>query len=467
MNAGLPVIALVGRPNVGKSTLFNRLTGTRDALVADYAGLTRDRQYGFARFDAWRYIVVDTGGLMPETADPLAVLAESQARIAIEEADRVFFLLDAREGVLPADREIAEFLRRTGKPIVAVVNKIDGMRPGSANEFHELGLGDPVVISAEHGHGVPALVESALDGLPETLDVMADAEADSRTIRVAVVGRPNVGKSTLINRLIGEERLLAADLPGTTRDAIEVPFQYGDTPYVLIDTAGVRRRGKVHEVVEKFSIIKTLQAIESAHVVIMMVDADADVGDQDARLMGLIAQRGRGMVLGINKWDCLDPEERDHIRSRIDLKLPFTDFVPAHTISARKGTGLGMLMKNVVKVHAAVTADLSTPELNRVLEVALAKHSPPATVGSRTKLRYAHQGGKNPLQIVIHGNQTDRLPASYKRYLANVFREHFKLAGVPLVLTFKTGDNPFKNKRNVLTPRQVKKRKRMLSHVRR
>lgn len=468
MSAQLPVIALVGRPNVGKSTLFNRLTGTRDALVADYAGLTRDRQYGYAQHEDARYIVVDTGGLMPDDADPLAVLAEGQARIAIDEADRVLFLLDGRSGVLPDDRAIADFLRRSGKPVIPVVNKMDGVRPGAALEFHELGLGEPMAIAAEHGRGVTALMDSIFETLPPGHDEpVIDDEVDDGLIRVAVVGRPNAGKSTLINRLLGEERLLAADQPGTTRDAIEVPFEHGEHRYVLIDTAGVRRRSRVHEVVEKFSIVKTLQAIESAHVVIVMVDAQSEIGEQDARLMGLVAQRGRGMVLGINKWDGLDEDTRQLVLRRANLKLPFVDFVPAHNISALRGTGLGSLMKSVNRVHAAVTADLSTPELNRVLAQAVARHQPPASIAGRTKLRYAHQGGKNPLQIVIHGNQTDRLTADYKRYLANAFRAAFKLAGVPLLLTFKTGDNPFRNKRNTLTPRQVKKRRRLMQHVRR
>jgi GTP-binding protein len=464
--AGLPTLALVGRPNVGKSTLFNRLTGTRDALVADFAGLTRDRQYGIGEHSDWRYIVVDTGGLMPEHDDPLAALAESQARIAIDEADRVLLLLDAHDGVMADDRAIADFLRRAGKPVIPVVNKLDGTKAHTALEFHELGLGEPLTISAEHGHGVSRMLQEVLEGLPEAAEIDLAQEAETG-IRVAIVGRPNVGKSTLVNKLLGEPRLLAADLPGTTRDAIEVDFSHEGVDYTLIDTAGVRRRSRVSEVVEKFSIIKTLRAIDSAHVVIMMVDARGDIGEQDARLMGLIAERGRGMVLAINKWDGLEEEVRERVRSEVARKLPFGDFVPLVTTSAVRGTGLKPLMKRVEAVHASVTADLSTPELNRVLAEAVAHHQPPASLGSRTKLRFAHQGGKNPLQIVIHGNQTERLPAGYKRYLVNTFREHFGLTGIPLILSLRSGDNPFKDRKNPLTQRQRKKRRRLMSHVKR
>ncbi|MEQ9010945.1 ribosome biogenesis GTPase Der [Algiphilus sp.] len=464
--AGLPTLALVGRPNVGKSTLFNRLTGTRNALVADYAGLTRDRQYGVAAHADWRFIVVDTGGLMPDDSDPLAALAESQARIAIDEADRVLLLLDARSGITADDRAIADFLRREGKPVIPVVNKLDGVSETAAWEFHELGLGEPLKISSEHGHGVSRMLMEALDGLPEAAELDQLDEDDGR-IRVAIVGRPNVGKSTLVNKLIGEPRLLAADMPGTTRDAIEVDFEHEGTEYTFIDTAGVRRRARVREAIEKFSIIKTLQAIDSAHVVIMMVDAHGDIGEQDAKLMGLIAERGRGMVLAINKWDAIDEETRDRVRSETGRRLPFTDFVPSVTISAARGSGLKSLMKRVEKVHESVTANLSTPELNRVLSDAVARHQPPATVGRRTKLRFAHQGGKNPLQIVVHGNQTERLPESYKRYLVNCFRSHFNLSGIPVVLSLRTGDNPYKGRKNTLTQRQIKKRRRLMSHVKR
>jgi GTP-binding protein len=463
--SALPVVALVGRPNVGKSTLFNRLTGTRDALVADFPGLTRDRQYGFASFEGKRFLVVDTGGLSPETSDPLAALAEEQAQIAIAEADLVLFLTDARAGLSGPDRSIAQHLRRQGKPgkrLVLVVNKAEGLSPSANSEFYELALGEPRLISAEHGAGVTELLREVLADFPETPE---EPETNAGAIRVAVVGRPNAGKSTLINRLLGEERVLAGDQPGTTRDAISVPFRYEDQDYILIDTAGVRRRGKITEVIEKFSIIKTLQAIDSAHVVIAMVDAQAEIAEHDARLMGLIANRGRAMLLAVNKWDGLDSGQRDWIRSEIDFKLPFLDYVPVQFIAAKHGSGLRELMKDVQVVYQSAMCIMSTPELNRVLQKALDRHQPPAIVGRRIKLRYAHQGGRNPPKVIVHGNQTERLPLSYKRFLANEFRREFKLKGVPLALEFKTGDNPYKDKHNELTARQQMKRKRLMSRV--
>ena len=447
MNAAtqsLPVLALVGRPNVGKSTLFNRFTGTRDALVADFAGLTRDRQYGFGNHHGRRFVVVDTGGLMPEASDPLAALAESQARLAIEEADRVLFLTDGRDGPMGSDHEIAQYLRRLGKPVQLVVNKTEGQGRESTAEFHAFGLGEPLPISAEHGHGVDALLEQVLEGLANPqVDAEAEAQADAAVLRVAVIGRPNAGKSTLINRLIGEDRVLAADLPGTTRDSITVPFEYNGREYELIDTAGVRRRAKVHDVVEKFSVIKTLQAIERAHVVIAMVDARTQIGTQDARLMGLAAERGRAMIVAVNKWDGLEEYARSETKRALDTRLPFLDFVPVHTISALRGSGLRELMREVGRVYAAAMCVMPTPQLNKVLEQAVARHAPPAVLGRRIKLRYAHQGGRNPPRVIIHGNQTQRLNASYRRYLINRFRDHFKLVGVPLALEFKNSDNPY------------------------
>lgn len=463
----LPVLVMVGRPNVGKSTLFNRLTGTRDALVADLPGLTRDRQYGDAQFEGQRFIVIDTGGLMPASADPLAALAQDQAQIALAEADHILFLVDATAGLLPDDAEIAQQLRRLGKPLSLLINKAEGRNPPDiAAEFYSLGLGEPAVISAAHGHGLARLLTAVLAPLPYVGVDQAMDEDDGR-IRVAVVGRPNVGKSTLVNRLLGEERVLAADVPGTTRDAIAVPFEYEGAAYTLIDTAGIRRRSRVEEVIEKFSIVKTLQAIERAHVVIAVVDSHQDIADQDARLIGLIAHRGRAMVLAVNKWDGLSPDEREQVRYKLGLKLPFLDFVPIHFVSARHGSGVGVMMRDVHKVYEATMSDLGTPELNRVLTRALEAHQPPAVLGRRIKLRYAHQGGKNPTSIIIHGNQTEKLPATYKRYLVNEFRRAFELRGVPLIMEFKTGDNPFKGKRNELTPRQVKKKRRLMGHAKR
>jgi GTPase len=465
MSEKLPTIVLVGRPNVGKSTLFNRLTGTRDALVADLPGLTRDRQYGTGVFEDRAFVVVDTGGLMPESRDPLAALAEGQARMAIDEADHVLLVVDTQAGLTPADAAIARELRKRGKPLTLVVNKAEGReRAAAAADFFALGFGEPLAISAENGQGVPKLLRTVLDTLPA---VEKAAEDEDGVVRVAIVGRPNVGKSTLVNRLLGEERLLAADVPGTTRDAIAVPFEYDGKPYRLIDTAGVRRRARVWEGVEKISIVKTLQAIERAHVVIAVVDAQADIGEQDARLMGLIAQRGCAMVLAVNKWDGIAGDVREQVRYQVNLKLPFLDYAPTIFISARHGSGLGELMEVVQSAYESTMRELPTGEVTRVLEQAVESHQPPAVLGRRIKLRYAHQGGKNPPRIVVHGNQTDKLPASYKRYLANRFREAFKLVGVPLLLSFKTGDNPYKDKKNVLTARQIKKKRRMMSHVKR
>lgn len=439
----LPVLALVGRPNVGKSTLFNRLTGTRDALVADLAGLTRDRQYGFAKFEGRRYMVVDTGGLSPEDSDPLAALAEDQARLAIADADRVLFLTDGRSGAAGADHEIGRYLRRLGKPIDLIVNKTEGLAPAAIAEFHALGLGAPRGISAEHGQGVSAMIEAVLADLPVVAD---DEEDDSGEMRVAIIGRPNVGKSTLVNRLLGEERVLAADYPGTTRDSIQISFEYEGRPYELIDTAGVRRRAKVKDLVEKFSVIKTLQAIERAHVVVAMVDARSEIGNQDARLMGLAAERGRAMILAVNKWDSLPNYDREEARRAIDTRLPFLEYVPVHFISALHGSGLRELMADVDRVYASAMCEMPTPALNKLLEKSVARHAPPAILGRRIKLRYAHQGGRNPPRIVIHGTQTQKLNEPYRRYLINRIREHFQLVGVPLALEFRNSENPYADK---------------------
>ncbi|MGH8481374.1 MAG: ribosome biogenesis GTPase Der [Nevskiaceae bacterium] len=465
MAATLPVIVLAGRPNVGKSTLFNRLTGTRDALVADLPGLTRDRQYGTGTHEGRRFIVVDTGGLSPKSGDALARLAEDQARQAIAEADQVLFLVDGRAGLMPADEGIARDLRRADRPVRLVVNKAEGMAAAGAGEFFRLGLGDPALVSAEHGQGVDRLLDSVLEPLweramPATVGAMGPSH-DENAIRVAVVGRPNVGKSTLVNRLVGEDRVLSGDQPGTTRDAIAVPFTHQGRAYVLVDTAGIRRRAKVTEHIEKISVVKALQAIEQADVVIALVDAQDEIGVHDARLLGLVAERGRGLVLAVNKWDGLESAAHQRVREAIDFKLPFLDFMPVHTISALHGSGLGGLMKDVQAVHAASTRELKTPELTRALEKAVFDHAPPAVIGRRIKLRYAHLGGRMPLTIVVHGNQTDRLPDSYRRYLANEFRRAFELKGLPLRVELKTGANPFKGRKNVLTPRQRKKRARV------
>ena len=386
----LPVIVIAGRQNVGKSTLFNRLTGTRDALVADIPGLTRDRQYGYGLHEGRRFIVVDTGGMIPAGGDALAKLAEDQARLAMSEADEIFFMTDVRAGLMPADEAIARELRRLGKPVRVVINKAEGLGPAGNAEFFRLGFGEPALISAEHGQGVEKLMNAVLAKVP-----VAEVDSSASTaIKVAVVGRPNVGKSTLVNRLVGDERVLSADQPGTTRDAIAVPFTRDGRDYVLIDTAGIRRRGKVTEHVEKISVVKALQAIEQADVVVALVDAQDEIGVHDARLLGLVAERGRGLVLAVNKWDGLESAARARVREAIDFKLPFLDFMPVHMISALNGSGLGELMKDVQNVYAASRRELKTPELTRVLEKAVFDHQPPAVIGRRIKLRYAHLGGR-------------------------------------------------------------------------
>jgi GTP-binding protein len=462
----IPVIALVGRPNVGKSTLFNRLTRTRDALVADVPGLTRDRKYGDGRVGDRPFIVIDTGGLSG-ASDDLDGLMAQQAWQAINEADQVFFLVDGRAGLTASDELVAMALRRTGKPAVLVVNKTDGVDVDTVvAEFHALGLGEPVAIAAAHGRGVTALMTRAMENLPDTAAVDPGEETGNDRVRVAIAGRPNVGKSTLINRMLGEERVLAFDLPGTTRDSIFIPFERDGVDYTLIDTAGVRRRARVHETIEKFSVIKTLQAIDAAHVVILVLDAHQGIGDQDASLAGYIAEKGRALVVAVNKWDGLQPHERSDLIAQLERKLPFLGFATTCFISARHGTGVGDLFPEINRAYAAATRELSTHELSSILEQAVQEHQPPLVRGRRIKLRYAHQGGKNPPLIVIHGNQTERLPDSYKRYLVNLFRESLRLSGTPVRLEFRTGSNPYQGRKNKLTPRQVKRRTRLVRHVR-
>ena len=459
----LPVIALVGRPNVGKSTLFNRLTRTRDALVADQPGLTRDRKYGVGRVGSRPYVVVDTGGISGDRAG-VDALMEQQVRRAIGEADLVLFMLDARDGLTAGDQIIAEGLRPTGKPMLVVVNKTDGLNYDAvAGEFHALGLGEPAPIAAAHGRGVAGLVERVYELLPER-----DDDADEPTqpgVQIAVVGRPNVGKSTLINRLLSEERVVAFDQPGTTRDSIFIPFVSGDRRYTLIDTAGVRRRARISEAIEKFSVIKTLQAIEQANVVMLVLDAQQGISEQDAGLAGHVVDSGRALVVVINKWDGLSGDERDRIKSEMQRRLPFLDFADWRFVSALHGSGVGHLLDAVDAAYAAATIDLKTPQLTRILEDAVSEHQPPLVQGRRIKLRYAHQGGKNPPIIVVHGNQTAQVPAAYQRYLMNRYRSVLHLRGTPLRIEFRTGENPFAGKRNALTERQRKKRGRMLRFV--
>jgi GTP-binding protein len=448
----LPVVALVGRPNVGKSTLFNFLTRTRDALVADMPGLTRDRNYGYGKVGSIPYVVVDTGGLVID-AQGVEQQMVKQALRAVEEADRVLFLVDSRSGVTPDDHYIAQTLRKLNKKVLLVANKAEGVDSATAGaDFYSLGLGEPRAISAQHGDNVRTLMDEALEGieLPEG----AAAAGGQDDVRVAVIGRPNVGKSTLINRLLGEERLISFDQPGTTRDAVFVPFERDGQTYTLIDTAGVRRRARVEEAIEKFSVIKALQAVDSANVVIGVIDAHDAVTEQDATLFGMVAERGRALLIAVNKWDGIPSDKRDEIRAGLDLRLPFLDFAPVHFISALHGTGVGELMRAVKHAYDASMREMATPELTRVLETAMEQHQPPLVRGRRIKLRYAHQGGRNPPVIVVHGNQIQHVPDAYKRYLANVFRKNFRLEGTPVRVQFRTDDNPFKGKRNPLTPRQ-------------
>ncbi len=461
----LPVIALVGRPNVGKSTLFNLLTRSRDALVADLPGLTRDRKYGFGKVGPRPYVVVDTGGLTGDASGIDGEMAK-QSLMALEEADHVLFMVDGREGLTSVDELVTKVVRRSGKPCTLVINKSEGRDYTIAgSEFFRLGMGEPVAISAAHGDRVAALMDYVLELVPE--DDGSQRPDDAPGIRVAVVGRPNVGKSTLINRLIGEERLVAFDKPGTTRDSIYVPFERDGQEYTLIDTAGIRRRSRVDRGVEKFSVVKTLQSIDVAHVVVCLVDAHEGLTDQDVSLMGLVLNRGRSLVIAINKWDGISEDQRNEIKRGIELKLGFADFAERHFISALHGSGVGLIMASVLSAYQSAMTDASTPELTRVLEQAVIEHQPPLVNGRRIKLRYAHQGGRNPPVVVIHGNQTERLPDTYKRYLINTFRKHLQLVGTPLRLELKSTDNPFKGRRNTLTPRQQHKRDRLKRFVKR
>jgi GTP-binding protein len=438
-----PVIAIVGRPNVGKSTLFNRLTRSRDALVADFSGLTRDRHYGNGRVGEREFICIDTGGFEPVAKTGILAEMAKQTKQAVVEADVVIFLVDARLGMAPQDRVIADFLRKTGRPVILAVNKAEGMAHATVTaDFYELGLGEPVAISSAHGDGVRYMIDDALDalGLPD------EPEEDDRTdkpMRIAVVGRPNVGKSTFINTLIGEERVIAFDMPGTTRDAIDVPFTRNGKPYVMIDTAGLRKRGKVFEAIEKFSVVKTLQAIADANVVILMLDAQQDISEQDAHIAGFIVDAGRALVLAVNKWDGMDDYQKERARTDIARKLRFLDFANVHPISALKGFGIKELFKDVDAAYGAAMSKLPTPKLTRILEEAVEFQQPKRVGMSRPKMRYAHQGGSNPPIVVIHGNALSGVTDSYRRYLEGRFREAFKLRGTPLRLEFRTGQNPF------------------------
>ena len=442
-----PVLALVGRPNVGKSTLFNRLTKSRDAIVADYAGLTRDRHYGNGRQGKHDYIVIDTGGFEPDATTGIYREMAKQTRQAVAEADVVIFVVDARAGVSAQDHDIAKYLRRLGKPCLLVANKAEAVREGMPLvEFFELGLGDVHPVSAAHGQGIRALVELALSPLqlPELDET--EAQPASGIIKLAVAGRPNVGKSTLINTWLGEERLVAFDLPGTTRDAISVPFERDGQKFELIDTAGLRRRGQVFEAIEKFSVVKTLQAIESCNVVLLLIDATQGVTDQDAHIAGYTLENGRAVVVAVNKWDAVDDYQRELVKRSIETRLPFLKFAAMHLISAQKRQGLGPLWASIVQAHKAANCKMSTPVLTRLLLEAVQFQSPKRSGMYRPKLRYAHQGGMNPPVIVIHGNSLEHVTDSYKRYLEGRFRKEFDLVGTPLRIELKTSSNPYAGK---------------------
>ncbi|AIR06398.1 MULTISPECIES: ribosome biogenesis GTPase Der [Cedecea] len=496
----VPVVALVGRPNVGKSTLFNRLTRTRDALVADFPGLTRDRKYGRAEVEGREFICIDTGGI-DGTEDGVETRMAEQSLLAIEEADVVLFMVDARAGLMPADEAIAKHLRSRQKPTFLVANKTDGLDPDQAViDFYSLGLGEIHPIAASHGRGVTSLLEHVLvpwmDDVdpreqPEEIDedeaywaafnakngiVSDDEELEEEEeeeafnpqdlpIKLAIVGRPNVGKSTLTNRILGEERVVVYDMPGTTRDSIYIPMERDEREFVLIDTAGVRKRGKITDTVEKFSVIKTLQAIEDANVVLLVIDAREGISDQDLSLLGFILNSGRSLVIVVNKWDGLSNEVREQVKETLDYRLGFIDFARVHFISALHGSGVGNLFESVREAYDSSTRRVSTALLTRIMNMAAEDHQPPLVRGRRVKLKYAHAGGYNPPIVVIHGNQVKDLPDSYKRYLMNYFRKSLDVMGTPIRIQFKEGENPFAGKRNTLTPNQMRKRKRLIKHI--
>lgn len=458
----IPVIAIVGRPNVGKSTLFNRLTGTRDALVANYAGLTRDRKYGEATIADKRCILIDTGGISGEDEGIDSAMAE-QSLLAIEEADAVLFVVDAREGLTAADDYIVNHLRKTKDNIYLIANKVDGVDANMIlGDFYGLGLGELYQISASHGRGVRGLMETVMETFPDAED---EEEELPEGIRIAVIGRPNVGKSTLVNRLLGEDRVVVYDQPGTTRDSVYIEYERDGKPYTLIDTAGVRRRKNVKLAVEKFSIVKALQAIDDANVVILMMDAHEGVVDQDLHLMGQAIEAGRALVIGVNKWDGMDPDQRAWVKRELERKLNFVDFADIHFISAMHGTGVGNLYASIERAYQSATDKLSTAHLTRILEDAISDHQPPLVRGRRIKMRYAHSGGHNPPIIVIHGNLTADLPGHYIKYLEKTFRKALDLHGTPVKIELRSSDNPFAGRKNKLTQRQISKKRRMMRHV--
>ncbi len=460
----LPVIAIVGRPNVGKSTLFNTLTQTRDAIVADVPGVTRDRQYGYGKLGAVPYVCIDTGGLV-ENPSGMDALMRIQTEHAIREADRLIFVADARAGLTPQDQFFARELRKSGKPVFLAVNKAEGLEAGMAGaDFHSMGLGEPFAIAATHGFGCEDLMDVVLEGFPPAPP--EDEEPEDGRIRIAIIGRPNVGKSTLINRLIGEERVITSEIAGTTRDSILVPFERDGRDFTLIDTAGVRRRAKIDDEVEHLSVAKTLQAIAEAHVVVMVVDAQDSIGEQDASVLGLALSRGRALILAVNKWDNIPMDQREEIRRQLALKIDFVPFAPMHFVSARHGTGVGELTASMIRAYEAAMRKMPTPQLTKAMEAAMIQHQPPIVRGRRIRLRYAHQGGRNPPRIIVHGSQAAHVPESYKRYLANMFRETFDLFATPVAVDFRSDVNPFlkdkpKEKRGLKTSQSERRDRRI------
>ncbi len=460
-----PVIAIVGRPNVGKSTLFNQLTKSRDAIVADFSGLTRDRKYGEGRVGDKAFICIDTAGIGQEVEEGVDELMSRQSWLAIKESDVVLLLVDGRAGLQPDDDFIARRLRNAGKKVFLVVNKTDGVDPEVARgEFFRLGFEEVHAIAAVHGRGVAQLIAHVLADIPE-LPPEPLLPVDDDSILIAIVGRPNVGKSTLVNRLLGEERVVVSEIAGTTRDSIYIPYQRGERKYTLIDTAGMRRRGRVDETVEKFSVVKTLQSIDDAQVAILVIDAHEGLVEQDLHLLGYVLEKGRALVIAINKWDNLDTYQKDQVRKEMDRRLGFAEFAKTHFISALHGSGVGDLYPSIDAAYAAARARLSTAKLTEILEGAVQQHQPPMVRGRRPKLRYAHMGGTLPPVIVIHGNSVDDIPEAYRRFLENVFRKAMRLEGSPLRIEFKGGENPFAGKKNTLTARQVAKKRRLIRHI--
>ena len=459
------IVAIIGRPNVGKSTLFNRLTNSRMALVADEPGVTRDRQYGDASFNDHPFILIDTGGLEKSDADTgkIADLITRQSLQAAREADAVIWLVDGRDGLTIVEEKQAKQLRAVCKRLFLAVNKTEGMDEAIVTaEFHAMGLGKPYAISAQRGSGLPALIDDIFTSLPKQ---EIGQEAEQQGLRLTVIGRPNVGKSTLVNRILGEERVLTFDQPGTTRDSIAIPFDRNGKSYVLIDTAGVRRRARIDDHVEKISVIKTLQAIDETEIVILVIDAHDSVTEQDASLLGLSTQSGKALMIAVNKWDGLESTERSRIRNLLDRKLGFIDYACIHYISALHGSGVGKMFDSIHKIGKSIELSPATSRLNTILQECVEQHAPPLVHGRRIKLRYAHLGGHNPMRVIIHGNQTEHVPDAYRRYLANHFRKALKLTGTPVIIEFKQGENPFKGRKNILTTRQKEKRKRLFKHA--